>query len=352
MFIYGGVMYTEVIDFYKNEDGFKRCVEAIKNNRIVVFPTETVYGIGANALKKEAVLKIFDVKGRARDNPLIVHICEYDIEKYATNISDDVFRLIENFWPGPLTLILKKKNIVPDETTGGKDTVALRMPNNEIALELIKQSGCPIAAPSANISGRPSGTNAKRCFQDLNGRVEFIINGFESEIGLESTVISMVDNNPIILRTGYISFEKIKQVIPNVKLYTKINEKILLSEDVISPGLKYKHYAPKCDMVIINSSKEKILNYLERINLIYKKIGILCVSEHFEFYKRGNVEVNVVSIGKKDDFKEIGKNLFESIRKFDDFNCDFIVSECFFQDFSNAVMNRLLRASSYNVITL
>lgn len=345
-------MYTEIIDFYKNKNGFYKCVNAIKENKVVVFPTETVYGIGGNALEKEAVLKIFEVKGRAKDNPLIVHICDYDVEKYATNISKDVFKLINNFWPGPLTIILKNKNVVSKETTGGKDTIALRMPDNEIALELIKKSGCPIAAPSANISGRPSGTNAKRCFEDLNGKVEFIINGFDSKIGLESTVISMVDNNPIILRTGYISFEKIKKVIPNVKLYSKINEKILQNEDVMSPGLKYKHYAPKCDMVIINSSKEKILNYLNEIKSIYRNIGILCVDEHLEFYKNFSENLNVINIGKKHNFTEIGRNLFESIRKFDDFNCDFIISECFFQDFSNAVMNRLLRASSYNVITL
>lgn len=344
-------MYTKIIDFYKDKNGFQKCINAIKNNKVVVFPTETVYGIGANALKKEAVLKIFDVKGRAKDNPLIVHICDYDIEKYATNISDDVFKLMNNFWPGPLTVILRKKDIVPSETTGGNDTVALRMPNNEIALELIKKSGCPIAAPSANISGRPSGTNAKRCFEDLNGKVEFIIDGFDSEIGLESTVISMVDNNPIILRTGYISFEEIKRVLPNVKLYSRINEKIL-NGDVMSPGLKYKHYAPRCDMVVINSSKEKILNYLDEKNLIYNKIGILCINEHFEFYSKINEKNRVISVGEKGNFREIGKNLFESIRKFDDFGCEFIISECFFQDFSNAVMNRLLRASSYNVITL
>lgn len=344
-------MKTRIIDFYNDKEGFKECINSIKNNKIVVFPTETVYGIGSNALNKEGVLEIFKIKGRARDNPLIVHICDYDISKYANDINDDVYKLINNFWPGPLTIILKKKSIIPDETTGGKDTVALRMPNNKIALELIKKSGYPIAAPSANISGRPSGTNVNRCFQDLNGKVEFIINGFESEIGLESTVISMVNNDPIILRTGYISFEEIKKIIPSVKLYEKINEKII-NEEVISPGLKYRHYAPKCEMVIVNSTRDKILGYLGEKSLIYKRIGILCINENFEFYKKFSAKINVINIGEKDNFREIGRNLFESIRKFDDFGCEFIISECFFQDFSNAVMNRLLKAASYNVITL
>lgn len=344
-------MNTKIIDFYEDKDGFIKCVEAIKNNDIVVFPTETVYGIGGNALSKDAVSKIFKIKERAKDNPLIVHVCDYDISKYVENISEDAFKLIDKFWPGPLTLILKKKNVIPYETTGGRNTVAIRMPNNEIALELIKESKCPLAAPSANISGRPSGTNAYRCFEDLNGRVKFIINGSRSEIGLESTVISMIDDNPIILRPGYITLEEIKKVIPKVRLYERLNEKIL-DKNPISPGLKYKHYAPKGKMIIINSSKEKIANYLEKVYLTYENIGILCIDENLKFYEKLNKNLKVVSAGKKDDFIEIGRNLFENIRVFDDLNCDFIISECFFQDFSNAVMNRLLKASSHNVIIL
>lgn len=341
-------MDTKIISFYEKD--FEKCVELIKNNEIVVFPTETVYGIGGNALSSEASLKIFDIKERARDNPLIVHVCDYDISKYVKNINENAVKIIERFWPGPLTIILNKKDIIPDEVTAGKDTVALRMPNNKIALELIRRSGCPIAAPSANISGRPSGTNARRCFEDLKGKVKFIIDGLESEIGIESTVISLV-GDPIILRSGYITFEEIREIIPEVRFYEKINSKII-NDDVLSPGLKYKHYAPKGEMLILKGDREKIGNFIKRNINNFKKLGVLCLSENFEFYKSVDEGVNVVDVGNKDDFNEIGKNLFESIRRFDDLKCDFIISECFFEDFTNAIMNRLLKASSHKVIIL
>lgn len=344
-------MDTRIVDFYKDKEGFRKCVNSIKKNNLVVFPTETVYGIGGNALSSEAVLKIFKVKERAKDNPLIVHVCNKNISSYAKNISDDAFKLIEKFWPGPLTLILEKKNIIPDETTAGRNTVAIRMPRNEIALELIRESGCPIAAPSANISGRPSGTNAKRCFDDLKNRIEFILDGENCEIGIESTVISMVDEIPLILRPGHITFKDIKNVIPNVKIYEKINEKINF-ENPISPGLKYKHYAPKCDMIIILSTKYEILKYIKNNFGNYKNVGILCVDENLDFYKSQNQKFKVISLGSRHDLNEIGKNLFEGIRSLDDLNCDFIVSECFSEDFSLAVMNRILKAASFNLVKL
>ena len=342
-------MDTKIINYYENKKLFNNCVDAIKTGKIVVFPTETVYGIGCNALNKEAVSKIYNVKGRAKDNPLIVHVGNYDISKYAKEISDDTKKLINEFWPGPLTVILKKTSLIPDETTAGKNTVAIRMPNNEIALNLIRESECPIAAPSANISGKPSGTNVKRCIEDLKGKVDFIINGNESEIGIESTVISMVNNEPIIVRPGYITYEEIKKILPNVTLYNKLNEKNSI-ENPISPGLKYKHYAPNCKMVIFKRNKQQIEKYLKEVSLIYNKIGILCVDEHVEFYGKIDNGLTVISVGSSNNVKEIGKNLFECIRKFDDSKCDFVISECFFEDFSNGIMNRLLRSASHNII--
>lgn len=344
-------MNTRIIDFYKDKDGFKECINRIKKNDVVVFPTETVYGIGGNALSKEAVSKIFKIKKRAKDNPLIIHVCSKDISKYVRNISADAFELIDRFWPGPLTLILEKNNVIPDETTAGRNTVAIRMPKNEIALELIKESGCPIAAPSANISGRPSGTNAKRCFEDLKNRVEFILDGRGSEIGIESTVVSLVGDEPLILRPGYISFSDIKEVIPNVRVYEKINENINF-ENPISPGLKYKHYAPKCEMIVIISTKYGIVKYVKDNCVGYSNVGILCTDENQNFYKSQNEKFKVISLGSKHDLNEIGRNLFESIRILDDLNCDFIISECFSTDFSMAVMNRILKAASFNIVKL
>lgn len=342
------IMNTKIVNF-NDKKMFYECVEEIKNGGVVVFPTETVYGVGANALSKNGVVNIFKIKNRGRDNPLIVHVCDYDISKYVENVSEDSMKLIEKFWPGPLTIIFKKKSIIPNETTSFKDSVGIRMPNNNIALEFIKSCGCPIAAPSANISGRPSGTNAKRCFEDLNGRVKFIIDGFDSQIGLESTVISMINDEAIILRPGYISLYEIKKILPKATIYSKINEKFLECNP-ISPGLKYKHYAPKCKMVIINGDKFKILNYVKDFCFNFKTIGILCTESNVDFYKNSNRHLKVIGVGN--DFSNIGKNLFESIRKLDDLNCDFIISEMFYDDFSNAVMNRLLRAASHNVITL
>lgn len=351
-----GDMDTKIIDFYSDLEGRNKCIESIKNNEVVVFPTETVYGIGANALSREGILKIFDVKNRAKDNPLIVHICDpLDISKYARDINPYVYKLIDKFWPGPLTVILHKKDIIPYETTGGRDTIALRMPNHNIALDLIRESGCPIAAPSANISGRPSGTNARRCFEDLYGRVRYIIDGDQSDIGLESTVIDCTSDYPVLLRPGNITIRDIKGIIPEAYIYDKINDKFA-GDNPISPGLKYKHYAPKGDMVILKGELLSIECYIRDMSTKFKNIGILCVDEHYDFYngisKSMDLSLEIVVLGSKHNYNEISRNLFESLRRFDDIKCDFIISECFYEDFSNAVMNRLLRAASHNIINL
>ena len=266
-------MDTKIIDF-SDKIGFLKCVEAVKNNEIIVFPTETVYGIGGNALSKDVALKIFNIKNRAKDNPLIVHVSSYDIYRYVKKVSTSTLKLIEKFWPGPLTIILEKTSLVPYEITGGRDTLAIRMPKNKIALEIIKQSGCPIAAPSANISGRPSGTNANRCIEDFNGKVKFIIDGSSSDIGLESTVISMVNDEAIIFRPGYIDLDDVREVVPNARMYDKLNEKII-NRGAISPGLKYKHYAPKCEMVVVDATldKKENLRVLKELDyFIYRQL--------------------------------------------------------------------------------
>ncbi len=354
LYVYLNFMDTKIV-YFRDKVNYKKCIEAIKSGEVVVFPTETVYGIGVNALDKNGVKKIYNIKKRETDNPLIVHICDYNIDKYGKNIKPYVYDLIKEFWPGPFTIILNKKDIIPYEVTGGRDTVALRMPNHHVALNLIKESSVPIAAPSANISGRPSGTNAKRCFEDLKGLVNFIIDGEESLIGLESTVVDCTGDTPILVRPGFITLHDIKKVINNAKIYEGINKRFI-NESPISPGLKYKHYAPKGNMVILKGDKNKVYDYIKLKSISHKNIGVLCVNENRDFYEEIknslSIDLTIVNIGHRDDENEIGRNLFECIRKFDDADSDFIISECFYDDFSNAIMNRLLKASSYNIINL
>ena len=230
----------------------------IKNGEVIVFPTETVYGIGANALDTEAVRKIFLAKGRPSDNPLIVHVADKkDIEQIAVIQTAVEQKLIDAFMPGPITIILKKKTIIPNIVSAGLDTVGIRMPSNEIAQKIIKTSQVPIAAPSANISGRPSGTKISDIREELESRVSAIVDGGDSNIGLESTVVKVIDDVPVILRPGKVTPEQIEKVIGKVRIDSKVFEKLLEDEKPESPGVKYRHYAPKTKCKLIYSTKEK-----------------------------------------------------------------------------------------------
>lgn len=279
-------MKTIIIKKPRKKD-IKKAGEIIRKGGMVAFPTETVYGLGANALDEEAVQKIFQAKGRPSDNPLIIHIAEKkELYNLAEKVPQKAERLITRFWPGPLTIILKKKSIIPKTTTGGLDTVAVRMPDNKIALALIKESGVPIAAPSANISGKPSPTIVEHVIHDLNGRINMIINGGKTRIGVESTVIDLTQKIPAILRPGYITLKQIKEEIGKARMAKRTSNK--------SPGMKYRHYAPEAELILIKD-KTKIRTILnENEN---KKISIIKnIHEKNLFRKLREIKAEIIII--------------------------------------------------------
>ncbi len=325
----------------------------IKNGGLVAFPTETVYGLGANALSEEAVKKIFLAKGRPQDNPLIIHVADKDITPYAQDVPDIAKKLIDNFWPGPLTIIVKKSSIVPSATSANLDTVGIRMPSAKIALELIKESGVPIAAPSANISGKPSPTDLERCVEDLMGRVDYILGGEISSVGIESTIIDCSVDPPCILRPGAVTLEMLQSLQEDIYIDPSIMEKPSVDLKPKAPGMKYRHYAPKAKVKIIEGDLEKtiekinkmVLNYIEQ-NL---KVGIMATEESKNLYPRGEV----ISLGSRESLEEIGKNLFETLRVFDDKGMDIILSESFERKgIGVAVMNRLTKAAGYDIVNI
>lgn len=341
-------MKSKFIDM-KNSKDYEKIEEAaqsIKEGKLVLFPTETVYGIGANALDEDAVKKIYIAKGRASDNPLIVHIANTQMLKdLVENVDEIEKKLIENFWPGPLTIIFKKKPIIPAIITGGLDTVAIRMPNSEIAKKLIEYSMVPIAAPSANISGRPSGTVIEDIIDELDGKVDYIIDGGKVKIGLESTVIRVVDNVVHILRPGKITKEDIEKLGIKVFVEKQILGKYNPNEKVMSPGIKYKHYAPttKC-LLVYSKDEEKLVNEVNK-NIEEKNAVVICKTKNLNRY---NIK-NKLDMGNT--LEEISSNIFTLLRKADKLNCEIIVIEGVKKEgLGLAIMNRLLRACSHRFI--
>lgn len=321
--------------------------QTISKGETVVFPTETVYGIGADALNPNAVKEIYKAKGRPSDNPLIIHIArKKDVFLYAKNISLYAKKLMEVFWPGPLTLIFDKKDIVPHITTGGLDTVAIRYPNHDIAKKIIKIASKPLAAPSANISGRPSSTRFKHVYEDLNGRVDIIIDGGDSLIGIESTVIDVTGEIPVILRPGYITKEMIESLL-KVSILDASNQKI--NDKVKSPGMKYTHYKPKGEVKLLDGTPNQIKSFLKNEKSLNDSIAFICSNE-----LASQIDLPFCRpIGSIDHLDLIAKNLFSSLREMDEEHIESIFVELFPQNhFGHAIMNRLLKASGYQVIKL
>ncbi|KYH34923.1 threonylcarbamoyl-AMP synthase [Clostridium tepidiprofundi DSM 19306] len=332
-------------------EAIKEASEVIKIGGLVVFPTETVYGLGANALNEEAVKKIFEVKGRPQDNPLIIHVSDFDISEYVEEIPEIAYKLIHKFWPGPLTLILKKSNIIPYTTSAGLDTIGIRMPSNVIARELIRESKVPIAAPSANISGRPSPTDVKHCIEDLGGKVNYILGGESSDVGVESTIVDCTSENICILRPGGITIEMLKEVDKNVYYDKAILSKPKDNFRPKAPGMKYRHYAPKAPVKIICGDLQKTIAKINEMVQNYidsnKRVGIMATDETRHYYKSGNI----VSLGSRENIDDIGKNLFAALRKFDDMDVDVILSEAFEEvGFGAAIMNRLKKSAGFDII--
>jgi L-threonylcarbamoyladenylate synthase len=331
------------------ESDIKKAAEIIKNGGIVLFPTETVYGIGANALNDEAVNKIFVAKGRAQDNPLILHISDMEmLNQIAENISEIEYKLMDAFWPGPFTIILNKKDNIANTATCGGNTVGVRMPSNKIAHDLIKESGAPIAAPSANISGKPSGTKLEDILDELKDRVDYIIDGGETDIGIESTVVRVIDNEVKILRPGKIIKEDIESVISRVEIDKNVMGEISNSEKVLSPGMKYRHYAPKthCKLVYCKDyekMKARICELADKV--VDGKVLILAFTEDLMHYKK----YNYLDIGSKNDLDEVSHRIFSSLRKIDDYNVDLAIIEGISLDgMGLAIMNRLIRACEHD----
>lgn len=323
----------------------------IKKGKLVAFPTETVYGLGANGLNEEAVRKIFAAKGRPQDNPLILHISKIsEIKPLVKSIPKEAEILMEEFWPGPLTIIYERSSLVPDVITAGIDTVAIRMPNHPVALELIEASGVPIAAPSANTSGKPSPTLAEHVIKDLYGKIDMIIDGGATGVGLESTVLDLTGDVPMILRPGGITLEAIKYFIPNVEMDLSI---ISSSDKIIpkSPGQKYRHYAPNADMIVFTGNIENIVEAIRNKAKEYvdsgKSVGIMATDETKNRYDEGIV----ISIGSRRNKGTIAHNLFNALRQFDELGVDIILSEGVETgSIGTAIMNRLKKSSGGNII--
>lgn len=330
--------------------------QIVRDGGLVLFPTETVYGLGANGLDEEAVKKIYIAKGRSSDNPLILHISDIEmLGKIAKDISDVEFNLMNAFWPGPFTIILNKTDLVPSVVAGGLDTVGVRMPSNEIAKNLIKFSDVPIAAPSANISGRPSGTNVDDIYQELGNKVDYIIDGGECNIGVESTVVRVIDGTPHILRPGGITAEEIKEIAGNVIIDKHILGKLEPDAKVMSPGMKYKHYAPKTKCVLVYNEdnsmlQSKIKNTIDECFSKNQKPLIMCLSENVEYFK--NIYQNKLEIfDMGSSLEDMSKNIFTDLRKADNYNVDLIIIQGVSTNgLGLAIMNRLLRACNYNII--
>lgn len=326
--------------------------EILSRGGVVAFPTETVYGLGADALNKDAVKKIFEAKGRPQDNPLIIHVADADLSEYVRSVPSKAQELMDRFWPGPLTIILMKTDLVPLETSAGLDTVGVRMPSNEVARMLIKALGHPIAAPSANISGKPSPTNFERCVEDLDGRVDMIIGDGSSIVGLESTIVDYSVHPPRLLRPGFITYEDLWEVDHEV-VYDEAKTRADEKETPKAPGMKYRHYAPEAPLTIISGSKknvaDKIVELMEKNIRDGKHVGILSPIEREKLYNRENVRF--ISLGSEKNQEELARNLFEGLRSFDDSDVDLILAEGLSEEgVGQAIMNRLKKASGFNII--
>jgi L-threonylcarbamoyladenylate synthase len=325
----------------------------IREGGLVAFPTETVYGLGADALNSKAVLALFEAKKRPLDNPPIVHVENIsDVHGLAEQVPPKAEKLMKKFWPGPLTLVFKRSERVPDVTVAGLETIAIRMPQHAVALALIKESNCPIAAPSANLAGTPSPTSAKHVFDDLNGRIDAILDGGPTRIGVESTVLDLNVDPPQILRPGGTSLEALRRVLGDVKLHPfVVAEKELPIEKSQSPGMKHKHYAPKAQVILVEGTVSAVMATVKSLISAYwlqdKRVGVLATDETAWAYEADVVK----SLGSRRNMDAMAANLFRLLREFDEENVDVIVAESVpTEGLGLAVMNRLRKASGYNIV--
>lgn len=336
------------------DEELMEAAEILKNGGLVAFPTETVYGLGANALDEAAAKKIYAAKGRPSDNPLIAHISSMEeLPALVREIPEAGKKLAEKYWPGPLTMIFPKKDVVPYGTTGGLDTVAVRMPSDPVANRLIKLSKVPVAAPSANTSGRPSPTKAEHVIEDMDGKIEMIIDGGEVGIGVESTIVDVSGELPTLLRPGAITIEMLRETLGHVEIDPAILGPMRADVKPKAPGMKYRHYAPKADMVLVEGEMAGVVEYINRearkAREAGKRVGIICTEESRSMYPEGILEV----IGSREHEETVAHNLFAVLRDFDERNVDCIFSESFSKDqLGQAIMNRLCKAAGYHIVNV
>lgn len=338
-------METQILS--SNEKDIKTAAKILRDGGLCVIPTETVYGLGANAFNEEAVKNVFKAKGRAADNPLIVHITEFDeIYDLVEEVPQNAKKLAEKFWPGPLTMILKKSDKIPSAVTCGMDTVAIRMPSHPVAREIIANSGVPVAAPSANRSGGVSPVTAQHCISDLSGRVDAIVDGGVAQVGLESTVILMDGEKPRLLRPGFVTPEQIESEIGEIIIDKAILKPLENGEKVLSPGLKYKHYSPSAKVLIIDADDDK---YFEFVNQFEgENVFALCFDEDTE-----HINKPYLTFGAHDDDESAAAKLFYNLHQFDLKGAKTILARMPSTDgVGLAVVNRLLRAAGFEVVSL
>ena len=345
-------MKTQVISAVTNPDaGTGLGAELIKNGQLVVFPTETVYGLGANGLDGGAVSRIFEAKGRPNDNPLILHVAKKsDVKRLWGHVPELAEKLMDTFWPGPLTLIFNRSECVPDEVTAGLGTVAVRMPENETARALIKKAGVPLAAPSANLSGKPSPTTAEHVLADMDGRVPLIIDGGSCRFGVESTVLSLCGALPTILRPGAVTREMLEAVIGEVRLADCLLKPLKEGEKVLSPGMKYRHYAPKAKVIVVTGAPEQTAEKVQELYWRYEGEGytpeIAATVQTQEAYRN----CRYTCLGDRAEPITLCQNLFYALREMDT-RADIILAEGVSADGAGlAYMNRLLRAAGFETM--
>ena len=320
--------------------------DIIKKGGLVAIPTETVYGLGANGLDEQAVIKIFEAKGRPQDNPLILHVAEpAEMEKFCHDIPKSAYLLAEKFWPGPLTMVLPARDIVPRRTTAGLDTVAVRCPDNDTTRQIIRLSGVPIAAPSANISGKPSTTTAQHVFHDHNGKIDAIVDGGPCRVGVESTIVDLTDERPRLLRPGGITPEQLMEVLGDLVIDKAVTAQIDKDAVVKAPGMKYRHYAPQEPVVIVAGSREKAAQYIHRHFVPGDRV--LCFQEELPLYQ----DCNPLAYGKEAAVETLSAGLFAALRELDDASIHQVYARCpVGGGVAYAVQNRLKKAAAFHIV--
>ena len=349
------MMITKLVridELHMDEAAICEAGRVLAGGGLVAFPTETVYGLGANGLDSEASSRIYEAKGRPSDNPLILHITSMEeLYPLAAEIPKTALALAETFWPGPLTMIFKKTELVPHETTGGLDTVAVRMPSHPVARAIIRAAGVPIAAPSANASGRPSPTKALHVLEDLDGRVDMVVDGGTVGIGLESTIIDVSGEKPVILRPGYITEEMLASLIGTVELDPAVTGRPGADVRPRAPGMKYRRYAPKAEVTVFLGSPTEVCAAIEealrKASSAGKRAGVLCTEESERFYEAPVKKC----AGSRNEPESVARSLYDVLRAFDREQVDCIFSESFEESpLGGAIMNRLLKAAGYRVV--